>query len=196
MVGLPESTRLDELNTARDLTKLKPKMVRIYPVLVIKNTKLEQEYNQGEYEPITINQAVERCKEMVYIFNKNKVEVIRIGLQNTDIISEPNGSTQSDVVAGPFHPAFGQLVEDSIWYDSIVEKIKKVNVKVKEVEVRVNPQDVSSVIGHKKENAKKLKELYEVDIKVAQDETMKVGKSEIKILKTFNDFKEEDKVTK
>ncbi|MCI8482167.1 MAG: radical SAM protein [Clostridia bacterium] len=195
MVGLPESTRLDELNTAKDLIKLKPKMVRIYPVLVIKNTKLEQEYNNGEFEPITLNQAVERCKELVYLFNKSKAEVIRIGLQNTEVISEPNNG-QSDVVAGPFHPAFGQLVEDSIWYDSIVDKIKKVNVKVKEVEVRVHPQDINSVIGHKRENAKKLKELYEVDIKVAQDPSMKIGKSEIKILKTFNDFKEEDKVTK
>jgi radical SAM enzyme (TIGR01210 family) len=195
MVGLPESTRLDDLNTAKDLVKLKPKMVRIYPVLVIKNTKLEEEYNDGKYEPITVNQAVERCKELVYIFNKSKVEVIRIGLQNTDIITEPN-SEKSDVVAGPFHPAFGQLVEDSIWYDSIVDKIKKVNVKVKEVEITVNPQDVNSVIGHKKENIKKLKELYEVDIKIKQDEKIKIGKSEIKVLKTFTDFREEEKISK
>ncbi|MBO5478273.1 MAG: radical SAM protein [Clostridia bacterium] len=195
MVGLPESTRLDELNTAKDLIKLKPKMVRIYPVLVIKNTKLEEEYNNGSYEPITVGQAVERCKELVYLFNKSKVEVIRIGLQNTDIISEPT-NIGSDVVAGPFHPAFGQLVEDSIWYDSIVDKIKKFNVKVKEVEVKVNPQDVNSVIGHKKENIKKLKDLYEVDIVVKQDENIKPGKSEITILKTYTDFKEEEKITK
>lgn len=195
MVGLPESTKLDELNTAKDLIKLKPKMVRIYPVLVIKNTKLQKEYEEGSYEPITINQAVERCKDLVYLFNKSKVEVIRIGLQNTDIISEPN-SDMSDVVAGPFHPAFGQLVEDSIWYDSIVDKIKKVNVKVKKVEVRVNPQDENSVIGHKKENINKLKELYEVEVKVTKDENIKIGKSEITILETFTDFKEDEKITK
>ena len=195
MVGLPESTRLDELNTAKDLIKLKPKMVRIYPVLVIKNTKLEEEYKTREYEPITVNQAVERCKELVYLFNKSKVEVIRIGLQNTDIISEPD-SDESDVVAGPFHPAFGQLVEDSIWYDSIVDKIKKFNVKVKEVQIKVNPQDVNSVIGHKKENANKLKDVYEVDIQVTKDDNIKPGKSEITILKTFSDFKEEETVVK
>ena len=195
MVGLPESTRLDELNTAKDLIKLKPKMVRIYPVLVIKNTKLEKEYNEGKYEPITLNQAVEISKELVYLFNKSKVEVIRIGLQNTDVISEPDGS-KSDVVAGPFHPAFGQLVEDSVWYDSIVDKIKKFNVKVKEVEIKVNPQEVNSVIGHKKANVKKLKDLYEVDIKVTQDENIKLGKSEVTILKTYTDFKEEEKIPK
>ena len=195
MVGLPESTKLDELNTAKDLIKLKPKVVRIYPVLVIKNTKLQKEYEEGSYEPITINQAVERCKDLVYLFNKSKVEIIRIGLQNTDIISEPNSST-SDVVAGPFHPAFGQLVEDSIWYDSVVDKIKKVNVKVKKVEVRVNPQDENSVIGHKRENINKLKELYDVDVKVTKDENIKIGKSEITILETFTDFKEDEKITK
>lgn len=195
MVGLPESTKLDDLNTGKDLVKLKPKMVRIYPVLIIKNTKLEEEYKEGSYDPITVNQAVERCKELVYLFNKNKVEVIRIGLQNTDIISEP-GNEQSDVVAGPFHPAFGQLVEDSIWYDSIVDKIKKFNVKVREVEVRVNPQDVNSVIGHKKENVEKLKELYDVDVIVKSDETIKIGKSDMIILKTYTDFKEDEKVTK
>ncbi len=42
MVGLPESTTIDEINTAKELIKLKPKMVRIYPVLVIKNTPLEK----------------------------------------------------------------------------------------------------------------------------------------------------------
>ena len=50
MVGLPESTALDELNTAKDLAKLKPKIVRIYPVLVIRGTELEREYLDGEYE--------------------------------------------------------------------------------------------------------------------------------------------------
>ena len=38
MVGLPESTRLDEIRCAKDVIKLKPKIVRIYPVLGIKNT--------------------------------------------------------------------------------------------------------------------------------------------------------------
>ena len=58
MVGLPESTALDEINTARDLIKLKPKIVRIYPVLVIKKTELEEQYKNGEYEPLSITQAV------------------------------------------------------------------------------------------------------------------------------------------
>ena len=98
MIGLPESTKLDELNTARDLAKLKPKIVRLYPVLVIKNTQLEKEYQNGEYEPLNLLQAVERCKELYYFFTKKNITVIRMGLQNTDLISNPENE-QSEVVA-------------------------------------------------------------------------------------------------
>lgn len=191
MVGLPESTRIDDINTAKALIKLKPKMVRIYPVLVIKGTKLEKEYNEGIYEPLSVVQAVETCKQLVRMFTDKKIEVIRVGLQNTDEICNPENK-ESEVVSGPFHPAFGQLVESSMWYDAIVEKIKKLNVKVKEVEVTVNPIDVNNVIGHKKENVIKLKNTYEVDLIVKQDEKIKQGKSKIEITKKYSDFLEED----
>ena len=190
MVGLPESTRIDEINTAKALIKLKPKMVRIYPVLVIKNTKLEQEYKEGKYQPLPLVQAIETCKELVRMFDDNNIEIIRVGLQNTDEISEP-GTEESEVVAGPYHPAFRQLVESAMWYDAIVGKIKKLNVKVKEVEITVNPIDCNNVIGHKKENVLKLKETYDVDLILKQDENIKQGKSKIEVTKTYNDFLEE-----
>lgn len=191
MVGLPESTRIDEINTAKALIKLKPKMVRIYPVLVIKNTKLEKEYQEGKYEPLPLVQAVEICKELVRMFADKNIEIIRVGLQNTEEIADPE-NTQSEVVAGPYHPAFRQLVESALWYDAIVGKIKKLNVKVKEVEVTVNPIDSNNVIGHKKGNVKKLKDTYDVDLILKQDKAMKQGKSKIEITKTYNDFLEEE----
>ena len=188
MVGLPESTRIDDINTAKALIKLKPKMVRIYPVLVVKGTQLEKDYESGKYQPLSVVQAVETCKELVAMFNKKNIEVIRIGLQTTDEIKSPENDG-SEVVAGPYHPAFRQLVESGLWYDSIVAKIKKLNVKVREVQVTVNPIDVNNVIGHKKENALKLKELYDVDLIVEQDEKIKQGKSKIEITKIYEDFK-------
>lgn len=190
MVGLPESTKLDEIRTAKDLIKLKPKMVRIYPVLVIKGTKLEKELEVGEYKPLTVPQAVERCKELLYLFNKKNIQVIRVGLQNTDEITDP-ASKESEVVAGPYHPAFGQLVYDSIWYDSIVDKIKKINMKVKEVKVKVNFADMNNVIGHKRTNIKKIKETYDVDMIVEADKNIKIGKSELVIVQTYDEYVEQ-----
>ena len=186
MVGLPESTRLDEINTAKQLIKLKPKMVRIYPTLVIKNTKLEKEYEEGKYKPLSVVQTVEICKDLVRMFVDKKIDVIRVGLQTTDEISDPSNK-KSEVVAGPYHPALRQLVESAMWYDAIVGKIKKLNVKVKEVEVTVNPIDANNVIGHKKENVLKLKDTYDVDLVLKQDKKVKQGKSKIEVTKTYTD---------
>lgn len=192
MIGLPDSTALDETNTAKLLIRLKPKIVRIYPVLVIKGTKLEEEMNKGEYEPLSLVQAVERSKDVAALFNKKKIKVIRIGLQNTNEISEP-GSNESEVVAGPYHPAFRQLVEASMWYDAIVTKIKKFNTKVKEVEIRANSDDINNIIGHKKENIEKLKNIYDLDVVVKTDDTIKDGKFEIEIIKTYDDILNEQR---
>lgn len=186
MVGLPESTKLDEINTTKSLIKLKPKIVRIYPVLVIKGTKLEEEYKNNEYIPLTVNQAVERCKEIVSMFNKKNIRVIRLGLQNTNTIDEP-GHNESEVVAGPYHPAFRQLVESSMWYDSMLEHIKKFNTKVKVVEIKANPININNIIGHKRENIKKLNEIYDVEVNVTADETIKPGDFKINILKTYEE---------
>ena len=187
MIGLPESTRLDELRTAKDLAKLKPKMIRLYPVLVIKNTELEEEYKNGNYEPVSLKQAIEVCKELTYFFEKKKIRIIRVGLQNTDLISNPE-KIESEVVAGPYHEAFGQLVEDNIWYDKMLDKIKKINTKVIEAEILVNPANANNVIGHKRENIIKLKETYDLDLKVKQTETIKPGSFKLNILKTYKDF--------
>ena len=75
------------------------------------------------------------------------------------------------------------MIESAIWYEKILNKIKKLNSKVKEVEVTINPKDVNNVIGHKRENAIKLKEIYDVNLKIKQDKKIKQGKNKIKILR-------------
>ena len=184
MVGLPESTKQDEINTAKELIRLRPKIVRIYPVLVIKDTELADEYERGDYTPLTVGQAVERCKDIVDLFNRNKINVIRVGLQNTEEITDP-GTEKSSVIAGPYHPAFRQLVESSMWYDSIVNKIKKVNAKVKKVKIIANDVNVNNIIGHKKENIEKLKDVYDVEVVIEKSEEIKPGKFKIEIMESY-----------
>ena len=191
MVGLPESTELDELKTAKDLIKLKPKIVRIYPVLVIKGTELEEQYKKGEYEPLTVDQAVERCKELSYLFSKHKIKVIRIGLQNTDSISDPKNEN-SEVVAGPYHETFRQLVESAIYYDTILDRIKKANVKAKEIEIVVNPQNINNVVGYKRQNIEKLENLYDINVVIKQDIKQVVDKIDVRVSKEYKDFVDEN----
>lgn len=182
MIGLPESVKTDEIETAKKLSKLKPSLIRIYPVLVIKDTKLEQDCINLDYTPLTVEQAVERCKEVVEVFNKCKINIIRVGLQNTDEISDP-GNKESQVVAGPYHPAFRQLVEASLWYDSILREIKNINNKVSKIKIVTNFENINNIIGHKKENVIKLKEVYDLDMQVEADDSIKPGKFKIEVLK-------------
>lgn len=172
MVGLPDSTKQDEIKTAKDLIKLHPKMIRIYPVLVIKDTQLEKDFRSGDYIPNTLEQAVETCSILLRMFKNKKIDVIRIGLQNTDEISDPKNET-SQVVAGPYHPAFRQLVESRIYYDEISEKIKSLNNKVRNIKVLVNTKHMNSFVGHKRENINRIKEIYNVNIKIIQDDDIK-----------------------
>lgn len=172
MVGLPDSTQKDEIETARKLIKLHPKMVRIYPVLVIKDTKLAEDYFSGEYKPNTVEQAVETCAILLKMFRNKNIDVIRIGLQNTDEICNPENES-SQVVAGPYHPAFRQLVESRICYDEFSKKIQKLNNKVKVVRVKVNGSLINNFVGHKRENIRRIKELYDVDLVVEQDDSVK-----------------------
>lgn len=187
MVGMPESTKLDEINTAKELIKLKPKLVKIYPVVVLKETELAEELENGEYEPLTVIQAVERCRDITYLFNNKKIKVVECSIEsisNSEINSE-------DTIAGPYNKDFRKLVESSIWYDSIVDKIKKFNVKVKEVQLQVNPENYGNAVGYENENIEKLKELYNVDAKVIKNEEIKPGKLEVVIKKKFTDFLDE-----
>ena len=181
MVGLPDSTEKDDIQTAKDIIKLKPKMVRIYPVLVIKGTELEEELNKKDFIPLTVGQAVERTKEIVKLFNQKHIQVIRVGLQNTDSITDPS-LKESEVIAGPYHPAFGQLVEDAIWYDKIVDEIKKINAKVIKVEIEANSADINNIVGHKKENINKLKDTYALIAIVKKNDEIKKGKFKINVL--------------
>ena len=89
------------------------------------------------------------------------------------------GKNGSSVLAGPFHPAFRQLVESSMWYDTIEERIKEINNKTKKIQIKVNPDDVNNVIGNKKENILKLKKNYEIDTIIKSDEEIAQGEFEI-----------------
>ena len=171
MVGLPESTQKDEIETAKKLIKLHPKMVRIYPVLVIKDTKLAEDYFNGEYKPNTLEQAVETSAILLQMFEKKNIDVIRIGLQSTDEICNPENDN-SQVVAGPYHPAFRQLVESRICYDEFARKIQKLNNRIKVVRVKVNGNMINNFVGHRRENIKRIKELYNVDVIVEQDDSV------------------------
>ena len=165
MTGLPADTAERSLKTADDIIDLKPDIVRIYPTLIIKDTYLEKLYYDGKYMPETLEEAIELSKQLLLKFEKNNINVIRIGLQATEEISE-NGS----VTAGPVHSSFRELVESSIFYDIILKEIKD---GARYAEVYVNPTEISKAVGNKRANVIRIKNNLNIDIRVLPDETLK-----------------------
>lgn len=106
MVGLPGDDRKKDLSSVVELLRFQPHTARIYPVLVIKDTPLSFMFNEGEYIPLSLSEAVFRTAVMAAFFKQGNVDVIRMGLQPTAEIC----SGSEALLAGPFHPAFGHLV--------------------------------------------------------------------------------------
>lgn len=158
MPGLPKSNPEKDIKSAMDSLKMEPDIVRIYPSLVIKDTPMEKMYLRGDYTPYTLEKAVEVSKEIYSIFNEAGVNVIRIGLQPTDTIN-----TGKDIVDGPFHPAFRELVESSLIIDKIRDEISEDEVCT----ILINNKDLSKLYANKKIYFNKLKdEGYNLKVKV------------------------------
>ncbi len=153
MIGLPGDTGSKSIETAQKVVELAPDIVRIYPTLVIENTYLQKMYTDGRYQPLTVEEAVNISAELLDIYEQNNINVIRIGLQPTDNISE-----SGEVVAGPFHPAFRQLVESRLTLKRIKQYIinNKLN-QLPEIIIQCNHRYISTVIGQKRVNINTLK---------------------------------------
>lgn len=82
-IGLPESNELDELHTAKAIAKLKPYLIKIRPTLVFKDTILEEKFNNVEYRPLKLEEAIELTKKLIKYFEKKKISEIQIGFDET-----------------------------------------------------------------------------------------------------------------
>ena len=172
MTGLPKDTEEKSLKTADEIIALEPKTVRIYPTLVIKDTRLEEMYHLGEYAPQELFDAVELSAKLLKKFREKDINVIRIALMTTDEIS-PGGK----LVAGPFHSSFRELVESALYYADIEKELLK--IKEKSVVIEVNPSEVSKVIGNKRGNIEKFKKNFGVTVKVNTNPLLKKGEFRI-----------------
>jgi len=103
MCGLPGDTTVRLMATVRKVAALGPDFVRIYPTLVIRGSGLEKLYRSGSYRPLSLLQAVALASRMKDILAQHGIRVVRMGLQ-------PSRELENKVVAGPYHPAFGELV--------------------------------------------------------------------------------------
>jgi histone acetyltransferase (RNA polymerase elongator complex component) len=174
MLGLPGDTFEKDINTTKEVIRLAPDICRIYPSLVIKDTPMELMYNKGTYKPYTLDEAIIITKIMYGMLVSRNINIIRVGLQPTEEINE-----DGEIVAGPFHPAFRELVEGSIYNDMLIDLAPKNYVG--NVEVFLNNKDISKLYTSKKRFfTDTKKQLQTLNIKITQDIDIERGDISIK----------------
>ncbi len=166
MPGLPGDSPELFLRTVEQVIGLAPGFVRIYPALVIAGTPLERLYRDGNYLPLSLPEAVTLCSRALGRFREAGIAVIRIGLQPTEDLLRPGA-----VVAGPWHPAFGQLVESSLFLD----RMRSLLAGSRSRTLRVHPRDLSTAIGQRKTNLGALRREFGRDVAILSDRTVAPG---------------------
>ena len=152
MTGLYKSTPEDDIYTAERFISLAPDTVRIYPTVVLEDTRLAELFAVGEYTPLDVEGSVELCSKLILMFEKAGINIIRVGLHASDTIN-------SRMVGGAYHPAFRELCENKIFFDVICAELERKKVPKGDVSVFVNSKNLSKAIGQKGINKNKLTDM-------------------------------------
>ena len=153
MIGLPFDSEEKDFQTAKDIISLGAKETRIYPCIVVKDTELEAMYLSGEYQALSIEEAVERSSKLYSYFTENQVKVLRIGLHASDELDN------EAYVAGPYHKNFAEMVFSRIWKENL-KTLKSENLRSKDIIINVPESQINHAIGWKGENKKMLLEWF------------------------------------
>jgi histone acetyltransferase (RNA polymerase elongator complex component) len=109
MIGLPGSTPDLEMECAREICRMGAAAYRVYPTLVFRHTELEGMYRAGQYQPLHVEEAVERMGAVMEIMEEHGVYCLRAGLCESDNLHD-----EASFCAGPNHPAIGELARSAL----------------------------------------------------------------------------------
>jgi histone acetyltransferase (RNA polymerase elongator complex component) len=142
--------------SARKTAEIGPSLARLYPTIVLDDTRLYEMYVSGEYVPLTREEAVLRTKEMYKILDDAGITIMRVGLKSTDIIGEGGA-----INGGTYHPAFRQLLEGEIAKERIEPLLEEaLRGRTSVISIWSNKRWFSNMVGHKACNKQYFSEKY------------------------------------
>lgn len=161
MIGLPGSAADDERATAARLCEIPVDAARIYPTVIFPDTPLAEMAENGEYTPLSLADAVSRSADVLEIFQKSKVKVIRIGLCSNETVRK-NGIG--------FHDSIGELVRSEIYRRRMQAELERLQTMPAIAVFSVAVGHTSLAIGHKRACLQALGDRFGVQIRVREDE--------------------------
>ncbi len=176
MIGLPEDSLEKCIYSAKETVKIGPSIARLYPTIVLNDTELLEMYRRGEYKPMTTDEAVAITKEMYKILDDAGINIIRVGLKSTDLITE-GGEIQGHT----YHPAFRQLVEGAIARERLEEQLEEqlqtLPEKNRTFAFVSSGTSFSNMIGNSRANKIYFEEKYpDLKIRFKIDQSLEDGK--------------------
>ena len=157
MAGLPGEGPGSFLRTIERVIAIRPDTVRIHPTLVLRDTPLAEAFQEGGYLPLTLEAAVDGCREALKRLTAAGIPVIRLGLQTTRELEEPGA-----VVAGPFHPAFRSLVASSLCLEMAAALLEAAHAGKGDILFTLPPADLADFLGPGRRNLAVLEERFGV----------------------------------
>ncbi len=152
MTGLYGDNDEKAFETCKKLIAMSPQTVRIYPTILLKDTYLYELYEKGLYTPQTLDDASNICAELLMMFNKADIKVIRLGLHS-------GGNVEDGFVAGPYHPAFREICESKIYLKEVLKQLKEKNIPKGQITIEVGKRYLSMLVGQKRCNIEYLQSL-------------------------------------
>jgi radical SAM protein (TIGR01212 family) len=109
MVGLPYEEKSDILNTVNFINSLNIMGVKIHSTYIIKNTALEELYNSGKYEPITLDYYVNNVCNIISHLRHNIVVCRITGDAPKDLLIEPKWNARKKIVLNAINRKLEEL---------------------------------------------------------------------------------------
>ncbi|MEE5992472.1 MAG: radical SAM protein [Oscillospiraceae bacterium] len=174
MKGLYQSTLVDENITREAVCEIHPDTVRIYPVVILKGTKLAELYQSGEYDLMPFQDMVELvASDMRIYMEEEDIQIIKVGLHASEFV-------EADQIGGYYHPAFRELCESEIYQLRMetavmilgwkLHGLRRQTVYAEDRVFAVHPSCISKAVGQKKANIRYFYENYGIRVKVVGDD--------------------------
>ncbi len=120
MVGLPGSSFADEIRTAEYIASAGAQAFRLYPTVVFQKTELADMTARGLYTPLSVEAAVDRMAGVLDVFDRSGIPCLRAGLCESSNLHDTDS-----YLAGPNHPAIGELARSALLFKRVCEHLNK-----------------------------------------------------------------------
>jgi histone acetyltransferase (RNA polymerase elongator complex component) len=174
MPGLPGDSAEGFSATVRRVIRIKPDMVRLYPVVVIRGTELAKWVESGKYQPLGLEEAVQICADSCLRLEAAGIPVIRIGLMTSASLRE-----KGQILGGPWHESFGHLVRSELYHRKIKVFLPRPD-EAEKIFIRIPFKEIALFRGYRNAGVRRVEKMTNALIEgILPDDSLPPGRIKV-----------------